>query len=381
MNIQPTTMFKKDDVIVLLGAGASVDAGIPHSTAMVQQIHEAVKTPGDWRDFEPLYNYVRSAIYYADGIRGRFGSEVPYNIERLVEALDELRRRVEHPLYPFVGAWNPRLVQVAGDEFEQVDEFREKIVEHLRHDWIEIHNYDRARYYEGLLRFQQELNHPLRVFSLNYDLCMERISQTVVGELPERGFDEQRLWKWQLFEDTEAKPHRIFLYKLHGSIDWQYDSKTSKLTFSDSTSKVKADEAALIFGTSYKLQYLDPFLFLVYEFRRWSLDAKLLVVVGYGFGDEHVNGIVGQAIRNRQDKRLVVVSPLEKGADITEKAKEKAIEERKKWIGAKLDLGEQEAGCIHIVDSPARSFFENGFRLDEMAKLFPADELPFEELK
>src|SRR5690242_7706241 len=107
-----TVSFKKDEVVVLLGAGASVDAGIPHSAEMVQQIEEALQV--EWKCFKDLYNYVRSAIYYADGIQGTFDSHVPYNIERLVVALDELSRREQHPIYPFIGAWNPRLMQVAG---------------------------------------------------------------------------------------------------------------------------------------------------------------------------------------------------------------------------------------------------------------------------
>ncbi|MCA3052438.1 MAG: hypothetical protein ING54_05190, partial [Rhodocyclaceae bacterium] len=97
----PTTTFKKDEVIVLLGAGASVDAGIPHSAEMVRQIEKLIEN--EWNQFKDLYNYVRSAIFYADGIRGTFDGNVSYNIERLVVALDELSRREEHPLYPFIG--------------------------------------------------------------------------------------------------------------------------------------------------------------------------------------------------------------------------------------------------------------------------------------
>jgi hypothetical protein len=376
-------MFKKDEVIVLLGAGASVDAGIPHSMEMVRRIEEALRTPQDWGKFKQLYDYVRSAIYFADGIRGRFDTGVPYNIERLVEALDELRRRIDHPLYPFIGAWNPRLIQVAGADFEEVDHFRERIVERLRRDWIEKENYEDARYYEGLLRFQSELNHPLRVFTLNYDLCVERISQQIAGERPECGFDEQRLWKWQLFEDSDGETRRIFLYKLHGSIDWKYDSTHAKLTFSDSTSKIEANETALIFGTSYKLQYIDPFLFLVYEFRRLSLEAKLLVLIGYGFGDEHINGILGQALRNRPEKRVVVVGPVpglakdEKSVEL----REALIEEWKNLIKTKLELGEEDLQSVHVLDSPAQRFFETSFTLNDMENLFPAEASPFPDFQ
>ena len=41
--------FKKDEVLVLLGAGASVDAGIPHSAQMVRYIEDALKQ--EWGGF------------------------------------------------------------------------------------------------------------------------------------------------------------------------------------------------------------------------------------------------------------------------------------------------------------------------------------------
>lgn len=374
------TIFKKDEVVLLLGAGASVDAGIPHTKSMVENIERSVKETGDWQEFGALYNYVRSAIYYSDGIRGRFNDDAAYNIERLVEALDELLRREQHTLYPFIGAWNPRLLQVAGPELERVDTLREKIVERLRREWIEIQNYDKAKYYEGLFKFQQELNHPLRVFSLNYDLCVERTSQAIAGELPERGFDEERLWKWQLFEESEGRTRRVLLYKLHGSIDWQYDGGNGRLTFSDSTSKIRPEEAALIFGTSYKLQYVDPFLFLVYEFRRWTLDARLLVSVGYGFGDEHVNGILGQALRGREDKRLVVVAPVPKRVGATEEEQKKAIDERRQWIASRLQFDGKQSSVLVVIDQTAKQFFESGLNLSAMSSFFPKEASEFTEI-
>jgi len=257
--------FRKDEVIVLLGAGASVDAGIPHSAAMVEEIEQALA--GKWSNFRNLYNYVRSAIFYADGIQGTFHNRVSYNIERLVVSLDELSRREEHPLYPFVGAWNPRLTQVAGENFNRVSEFKNQILETLRHDWIEIENYDVATYFRGLMNFQKELNYPLRVFTLNYDLCVEKAYQVEYNEFPERGFDKARCWSHELLEDATPGEKPLYLYKLHGSIDWMRDAKTNKITFSDRTSKISVEDGVLIFGTAYKLQYLDPFLFLVYQLR------------------------------------------------------------------------------------------------------------------
>jgi hypothetical protein len=365
--------FKKDEVLVLLGAGASVDAGIPHSAEMVRQIEAALEK--EWKPFKDLYNYVRSAIFYADGIRGTYASEVAYNIERLVVALDELARREDHPLYPFVGAWNPRLIQVAGPEFDLVTKLRGEILKKLRHEWIEILNYDSARYFRGLINFQKELNYPLRVFTLNYDLCVEKAYQAEYHEFPERGFDKgSRFWSHELLEDTDQEGRNFYVYKLHGSIDWVRDANTGKLTFSDSTSKINIDDGQIIFGLTYKLQYVDPFLFLVYQLRRLSLEAKLILVVGYGFADEHINGILRQALRSSPEKRLIAVT----WSGGTKPETEKKLE-FEAFIRRQLDLEDTDNRVIVRI-ATAKKFIGEELSLAAVSQYFPKVEPLFDEI-
>ena len=208
------------------------------------------------------------------------------HLERLVAILDELKQRDKHPLFPFVGAWSPKLTDVAGEKFKVVAEFHRQIISVLRKDWLQPELVQTAEYYQGISAFQQEYNYPLRIFSLNYDLCLE---QTCQDTEVERGFDEQRVWSWSRFDRDENSDVAIYLYKLHGSVDWKYDDG-GNLTYIDNPHRIEG-QGALIFGTSYKLQYLDPFLFCIYELRRWTLDpdAHLIVCVGYGFEDEHIN--------------------------------------------------------------------------------------------
>jgi SIR2-like domain len=363
----PKVSFKKDEILVLLGAGASVDAGIPHSAQMVKHIEDALKL--EWAKYRDLYNYVRSAIHYADGIRGTY--QVSYNIERLVVSLDELSQREEHPLYPFIGAWNPRLTQVAGPDFEMVAEFRSKILEKLRHQWIEITNYEKASYYSGLIRFQKEFNYPLKIFSLNYDLCVEKAYQAEYHEFPERGFDKtDRCWSHLLLEDNDLAERSLYLYKLHGSIDWMRDQATGRLTFSDSSSAIKEEDIALIFGTSYKLQYVDPFLFLVYQLRRLSLEARLIVVVGYGFCDLHINGILGQALRSDSNKRLLAVLWNNDDDTLGEKQRQQKL---RRFVADQLEL-EQVDDRVNVIFATAKQFLGEQLSLAMVSGYFPPEE-------
>ena len=359
--------FKSDEIIVLLGAGASVEAGIPDSNNMVEEIGKLVRSNSDWRCFEHLYYYIRSSIFYGEGLEGKFGDEVSFNIESLVNILDELQKRESHTLYPFVGAWNLKLLEVAGNEFKNILQFRDAIIEILRDEWVALPERESANYYSGLLSFQQEYGHPLRVFSLNYDLCVE---ESCGQENVQRGFStREREWDWRSFDETSEDPAPLMLYKLHGSADW-YFTDGGRVAYSDSPSTIKDEDVAIIFGTSYKLQYVDPFLFLAYELRRWTLDsARVIVCVGYGFNDEHINGILRQSLRQNETRKLLaVVGP----GDNTTASNEK------NRIWQQLEAGEDQ---IEVRAMGAKDFLENHLTIASLSDLFPDEEDLFEELQ
>ena len=356
------TVFGSDEIIILLGAGASVEAGIPDSNKMVQEIERLVANDSIWSRFKDLYNYVRSSIFYADGLNGIFGENVPFNIERLVNVLNELQEKERHTLYPFVGAWNPKLQETAGAQFEHIQLFQREIICILRNQWIALSERDKAAYYGNLLRFQNEYEFPLRVFSLNYDLCVE---ETCGYEKIQRGFiTGERTWNWRAFEETSEDARPLALYKLHGSADWCF-ADDGRVLYLDSPSSITDENVAVIFGTSYKLQYIDPFLFLTYELRRWTLDAaRVIVCIGYGFNDEHINGILRQALRqDAKRKLLAVVGPGDKPT-------------AKKRIVNQLDVTDSQ---VEASTNGAKEFLENHLTLDALAELFPVESDLFPE--
>lgn len=355
--------FKRDEIIVLLGAGASVEAGIPDSNEMVRRVEKAT-SDGNWKEYLQLYRYLKSSVLFADGIRGITGNDVLFNIERLVNVLDELQKKERHTLYPFVGAWNAKLQELAGSEFESVRNLRERIVNELRMKWVGLDNYDSAEYYRGLIRFQSEFEHTLRVFSLNYDLCVE---EACGFDNIQRGFDGQ-VWDWRMFDENEYNKQDIYLYKLHGSLDWRFDDEL-KVQYSKSPGGINSDQIALIFGTEYKLQYIDPFLFLAYEFRRWTLEvAKIIVTIGYGFMDEHINGILSQALRhNCKCQLLAVVAP----SDVR---MQKEIELH---IAYQLGVSKDQ---LNIDTSGARCFLKNHLTVAKLATYLPPEEDLMDEI-
>lgn len=308
------------DIILLLGAGASADAGIPPSAKMIHELETKLKCQEEWKKFSDLYNHVKSAILYKDGLAGRFGDGVSYNIETLVNTLYELERNEEHPLYPFIASWNSRFVSLAGEKFGRVQEFRHRILDVLK-SWMCPTDPEDACYYSGLVAAQKVLNFPLRIFSLNYDTCVERLSITdFVVETGFAGWGPKHIWSYERYIETERgenPPPQVFLYKLHGSIDWKRDPETKELSRVQQVLSIPPDHMEIIFGREAKLEAADPYLFYAYEFRRCALDARLVVAIGYGFSDPHINKILSQALKAEGPKTLLVVENAQDGDKVS----------------------------------------------------------------
>lgn len=144
---------RSKDIIFLLGAGASAEAGIPVSGEMISRVEMDML---DTERMRGLYHHVKSAIHFSSGIKGHFGDAVPFNIETLVNTLYELERNEEHPLYPFIAAWNSRFVALAGADFAEVKGFRKKILQALK-KWMCPEDGSKAGYYKGLVALQRDL--------------------------------------------------------------------------------------------------------------------------------------------------------------------------------------------------------------------------------
>lgn len=357
-----------NDMVFLLGAGASAEADIPTSEAMINRIEDLVTSNGKWKEYNDLYNHVRSAIYYAAGLRGEFGDRVNYNIEELVNTLNELERNEEHPLYPFVASWNPRFVALAKPGFVDVVRFRDLILEELKR-WMCPEDTAKAEYFYGLARLQEDLNFPLSVFSLNYDLCVERLKdRNVEVETGFGGSGPGQYWSWERFDLGDGFSAQIVLYKLHGSINWKRDKATRQLFSVEQVQTVDPQEMEVIFGRDFKLEAADPFLFYTYQFRRLTLMASLIVVVGYSFGDRHINQILAQRIRADEECCLFVVPNCTEESGPEDHAR----------IANRLELDEKATARVRVYPGSAREFLEMRDLYDVLMESVPSMEgMPF----
>ena len=266
----------------------------------------------------------------------------------------ELEKRDRNVVYPFIANWNNRLIELSGDNFKEISRLNEQITKQLV-KWIMLDDYSVANYYKKFYTFQEEVGHPLRIFSLNYDLCFE-YSKTREGAL-ELGFDSNKKWNSERFSpDHQEVEAGIYLYKLHGSITWKRDKENGNIL---KASEHPVEEPDLIFGTDAKLQSIDPYLFFVYEFRKYSLMCSLIVIVGYSFGDHYINGLIKQALDNNKDRVLLVV-------DVRD-----TIKVQNEIVGA---LNLKDALQINVTSKKAKEFLENELNAENIARLIKSSD-------
>ena len=152
----------------------------------------------------------------------------------------------------------------------------------------------------------------------------------------------------EAFEESDAGPTlpQMYLYKLHGSINWKRDEATKNLFYVEQTESIEPEHMEVIFGRDFKLEAADPYLFYAYEFRKFTLIARLIVVIGYGFGDGHINKMLTQALRDEPDRRLLAIT----------NCADEGVEARRGEVCQELDVPKER---VIVQQGTAKQFLED----------------------
>ncbi len=320
----------------LLGAGASVEAGVPATFDMTEMLAAEIGAARFGRGAQAL-NFVCGALLAYDGARG----ESPYtglDVERVFAAVELLGERTELEVTPFVASWHPavdawdrRSVGIAFDKnlARAVVEGRgsaERTIRELvtsmtgagtgqvyrnlaaemiyRLRAIVAPQYENLSYLMPLVKLGDSSD-GLTVATLNYDLTVELACRQahVTADTGIEHWIEHRRWQWAR--------EGLRLLKLHGSIDWCWKELPGErgempmLTVVQSVEPASENRApALVFGARNKLKPNGPFLSLLSEFEDQLRASDDLIVVGYSFRDDHINEIIRRW--TREDKRHTV---------------------------------------------------------------------------
>ena len=201
------------------------------------------------------------------------------------------------------------------------------------------------------------------IFTTNYDLYSES-ALDALGVLYCNGFSgfveryfNPAVFNYAFAEQMELSNNKwnvidnfIYLYKLHGSINWIESNEQNHLfNVQEVQDLEKATGKRMIYPTPMKhmATLASPYSDLFREFQKKIMqDKTVLVVIGYSFSDEHINNLIYQAL-TIPTFRLVILQDENK-----EKIKQlKDLNDPRIWIigGEDKDANEKIAK-VHYFD-------------------------------
>jgi hypothetical protein len=140
------------------------------------------------------------------------------------------------------------------------------------------------------------------VASLNYDLVVEDVLNKA-GVSYDYGISS---WNEKKLVSFVTGRRSLRLIKLHGSMNW-FGNDDHILVDPE---KPGALAPLMVFGgASGKLRPDGPFLQLRHEFERQLLSTNSFVIIGYSFGDGHLNAIIRRWVSTRRKAKLILVNP------------------------------------------------------------------------
>jgi SIR2-like domain len=195
-----------------------------------------------------------------------------------------------------------------------VDKYVPFPVEYVK-DNLNIHEL----FINKIISRKETLNRP-KIFTPNYDLAFENACEKI-GVSYNNGFRGVHMRKFDpdtfhnetyIKQDSGDKGKRIAtylnIYKLHGSISWQYAESINDLynlkeiQVSDTSKKSEfVFDSLMIYPIQTKKSYsLDlPYSELFRNFSKCLTETQnTLVVIGYSFLDEHINDIIRTGLYN-----------------------------------------------------------------------------------
>ena len=160
----------------------------------------------------------------------------------------------------------------------------------------------------------------MKLFTTNYDRCFEEaanFTQFLVIDgfthtIPQQ-FDGAQFSYDFVRRDLDKDvpdyiPNVFHLYKLHGSIDWDKESETSRRVVKTSNPKFPA----MIFPRQgkFELSYHQPYFEMMSRLQAALRQPKTgLLVVGFGFNDDHIAEPIRAALDSNVGLKCCVVNP------------------------------------------------------------------------
>lgn len=158
----------------------------------------------------------------------------------------------------------------------------------------------------------------IQLYTTNYDKLFEQAAQNIGATiidgfsftLPRRfsgnNFEKDIVYRERTRVKNEESfvPNVFQLYKLHGSIDWEKDEQGSIIQNENTQKPCIVYPASDKYESSYEQPYFEMMAHFQQTLRK---EGTLLIVVGFGFKDKHIQNVIKEAVTQNPNFHLLIV--------------------------------------------------------------------------
>ena len=326
--------FHQKNVYFLFGSGTSAPA-LPLMRGLYEQVEELfsnedeggglfnkVKQAGD---LEKTLGILYSLERYQAGILSSLSEEQQKELEITRNVIGKIQKHIYETL------WHPTQKDLEEGQAKPSDVEGQASSNNVYRSTLEVYK----SFYQKVVYRNKDLSR-IHIFTTNNDLFNEAALDEL-GILYTNGFTPglQRFFNPALFnfsysrrmdvsiDKYEPIDNMVYLYKLHGSVNWRDQgaiSSPNKLfsiqeVYSNdaSQSATGADDVCLVYPapTKQNLSLGSPYVDLIRLFQEKLLEHNsVLFVCGYSFGDEHINNVIYRALAVNASLNVVVLNDL-----------------------------------------------------------------------
>ena len=284
-------MVFNSSFVILLGAGASVPAGLPVIDALTKDFGRAIANE---KPLSTAHKLIESIF-----IR----TQSKFDIELELQALTELTENPSGTLQYFHG----KMEEEVRNTLPVLPELKSRLKRYVR---LRCQDPGDVSFLKPLLLGFAQPQSGLDIFTLNYDPTIEALCESENISYTD-GFDPY--WNPGAFE---SKNFHVRLFKIHGSVNWFLirPGHYAKVP-------VRGDVQDIRFFTGEQLTEMvlypalekrtesGPYPFILNSFRAKLAKVGLLITIGYSFRDNNIRTLIIDQMRANPGLWLILASP------------------------------------------------------------------------
>lgn len=295
-------MFESD-VILLLGAGASIPTGIPGMAGMAEDLDASLDSGSD----------------AAKGLETLRSLSTPDDVEEFLQLANEVIAFAGSPLEELVvDCVSPREGSSMLDKYhrrlsqhaDEVSAFRRELLSFINAVCLRFDRQKAKDIYGDIVKALYKNGIP--VFTTNYDSLLDHVASQVGIPVADNFAPDQSGRRF--FWDRSLKAFNsegIPIVKMHGSITWHAtpDGKVERIPIpAEINEEGRPLTRLMIFPTRFKDIYRQNYFPLYTAFTRTLATSRALVVIGHSLRDEYILAAIRERLR-AAEFQIVVVGP------------------------------------------------------------------------